>query len=127
MKQIPNMLAISETFPNFALSSWNGFLVPAATPRPIVSRLAGLVAAAARDPAIVAQLESLGITPNGTTPEEFAAQIAREQPLFDRGRRTETELGRHWGRARRSRDCGLLPSILYRGEGVPPCRDLGRT
>ena len=39
--------------------------------------------AAARDPAIVAQLETLGITPKGTTPEEFAAQIAREQPLFD--------------------------------------------
>jgi tripartite-type tricarboxylate transporter receptor subunit TctC len=83
MKQIPNVPTISETFPNFALSSWNGFLAPAATPRPIVSKLATLVAAAARDPAIVAQLESLGITPNGTTPEEFAAQIAREQPLFD--------------------------------------------
>jgi tripartite-type tricarboxylate transporter receptor subunit TctC len=83
MKQIPIVPTISETFPNFALSSWNGFLVPAATPRPIISKLAGLVAAVARDPAIVAQLESLGITPNGTTPEEFAAQIAREQPLFD--------------------------------------------
>jgi len=83
MKQIPNVPTISETFPNFALSSWNGFLVPAATPRVIVSKVATLVAAAARDPAIVAQLESLGITPNGTTPEEFAAQIAREQPLFD--------------------------------------------
>jgi tripartite-type tricarboxylate transporter receptor subunit TctC len=83
MKQIPNVPTISETFPNFALSSWNGFLVPAATPRAIVGKLAGLVAAAARDPAIIAQLESLGITPNGTTPEEFAAQIAREQPLFD--------------------------------------------
>jgi tripartite-type tricarboxylate transporter receptor subunit TctC len=83
MKQIPNVPTISETFPNFALSSWNGFLVPAATPRPIVSKLAGLIAAAAKDAAIVAQLENLGITPNGTTPEEFAAQIAREQPLFD--------------------------------------------
>ena len=83
MKQIPNVPTISETFPNFALSSWNGFLAPAATPRPIVSKLATLVTAAARDPAIVAQLEGLGITPNGTTPEEFAAQIAREQPLFD--------------------------------------------
>ncbi len=83
MKQIPNVPTISETFPNFALSSWNGFLAPAATPRPIVSKLATLVAAAAHDPAIVAQLESLGITPNGTTPEEFAAQITREQPLFD--------------------------------------------
>ena len=83
MKQLPNVPTISETYPNFALSSWNGFLVPAATPRAIVDRLANLVAAAAREPAIIAQLDNLGITPNGTTPEEFAAQIAREQPQFD--------------------------------------------
>jgi hypothetical protein len=31
----------------------------------------------------VAQLTRLGIVPNGTTPEETAAQIAREQPQFD--------------------------------------------
>lgn len=83
MKQLPAVPTISETYPNFALSSWNGFLAPAATPRAIVDRLAGLVSAAARDPAIVAQLDNLGITPNGTTPEEFLAQIAREQPQFD--------------------------------------------
>ena len=39
--------------------------------------------AAARDPAIIAQLTKLGIEPNGTTPQEFVAQIAREQPQFD--------------------------------------------
>ncbi len=83
MKQLPNVPTISETYPNFALSSWNGFLAPAATPRAIVERLANLVAAAAREPTIVAQLDNLGITPNGTTPEEFLAQIAREQPQFD--------------------------------------------
>ena len=66
-----------------SLSSWNGFLVPARTPRTIVDKLAAEVIAATRDPAVVAQLEKLGIEPNGTTPEEFAAQIAREQPQFD--------------------------------------------
>jgi tripartite-type tricarboxylate transporter receptor subunit TctC len=83
MKQLPNVPTISETYPNFALSSWNGFLAPAATPRAIIDKLASLVVPATKDPAIVAQLDSLGITPNGTTPAEFAAQIAREQPLFD--------------------------------------------
>jgi len=29
------------------------------------------------------QLNALGIEANGTTPEEFAAQINREQPEFD--------------------------------------------
>ena len=76
-------VTISEVYPNFALSSWNGFLAPAKTPRVIVDKLARHLVAAARDPANVEQLAKLGITPNGTTPEEFAAQIAREQPQFD--------------------------------------------
>jgi hypothetical protein len=33
---------------------------------------------------VVSQLTKLGIEPNGTTPEEFAAQIVREQLQFDR-------------------------------------------
>ena len=74
---------MSETYPDFSLSSWNGFLVPARTPRVIVEKLAREVIAASRDRAVVSQLTKLGIEPNGTTPEEFAAQIVREQPQFD--------------------------------------------
>jgi tripartite-type tricarboxylate transporter receptor subunit TctC len=83
MKQLPDVPTVGETYPDFSLSSWNGFLVPARTPRTIVDKLAAEVIAATRDPAVVAQLEKLGIEPNGTTPEEFAAQISREQPQFD--------------------------------------------
>lgn len=83
MKQLPNVPTIGETFPEFSLASWNGFLVPARTPPEIVGKLARHVIAAARDPANVAQLTALGIEPNGTTPEEFRAQIDREQPQFD--------------------------------------------
>jgi tripartite-type tricarboxylate transporter receptor subunit TctC len=83
MQQLPDVPTISELFPNFALNSWNGFLAPGKTPAAIVEKLAKYVIAAARDPAIVAQLTKLGIEPNGTTPEEFVAQIAREQPQFD--------------------------------------------
>jgi tripartite-type tricarboxylate transporter receptor subunit TctC len=83
MKQLPDVPTVSETYPDFSLSSWNGFLVPARTPRVIVDKLAREVIAASRDPAVVSQLTKLGIEPNGTTPEEFAAQIVREQPQFD--------------------------------------------
>lgn len=83
MKQLPQVPTIGETYPDMSLASWNGFLAPARTPRPIIDRLARHVVAAARDPAVVAQLTALGIEPNGTTPEEHAAQIAREQPMFD--------------------------------------------
>ena len=56
---------------------------PATTPREIIDKLAQHVIAAAQDPTNVAQLTALGIEPNGTTPEEFRAQIDREQPQFD--------------------------------------------
>jgi tripartite-type tricarboxylate transporter receptor subunit TctC len=83
MRQLPQVPTVSETYPDFALSSWNGFLVPAKTPREIVDKLAAQVIAAAHDPTIIARLADLGIEANGTTPDAFAAQIAREQPQFD--------------------------------------------
>jgi tripartite-type tricarboxylate transporter receptor subunit TctC len=83
MAQLSAVPTISEVYANFALSSWNGFLAPARTPQAIIERLARLVIAATRDRSIIEQLDRLGITPNGTTPEEFAAQIKREQPQFD--------------------------------------------
>jgi tripartite-type tricarboxylate transporter receptor subunit TctC len=83
MEQLPDVPTISSTFADFSLASWNGFLAPAKTPREITDKLAQHVIAAARDPTNVAQLMALGIEPNGTTPEEFRAQIDREQPQFD--------------------------------------------
>ena len=83
LTQLPDVPTVSETYPNFSLNAWNGFLVRTGTPRPIIDRLAKEVIAAAKDPAIVAQLTKLGIEPNGTTPEETAAQIAGEQAQFD--------------------------------------------
>jgi tripartite-type tricarboxylate transporter receptor subunit TctC len=83
MRQLPQVPTIGETYPDFALSSWNGFLAPAKTPREIVDKLAAQVIAAAHDPTVIARLADLGIEANGTTPDAFAAQIAREQPQFD--------------------------------------------
>jgi tripartite-type tricarboxylate transporter receptor subunit TctC len=83
MQQLPDVPTISELFPNFSLNSWNGFLAPGRTSQAVVDKLAKYAIAAARDPANVAQLTKLGIEANGTTPQEFAAQIAREQPQFD--------------------------------------------
>ena len=83
MKQLPNVPTLGETYPSTSLESWNGFLVPTRTPPEIIDKLAKQVIAAAKDPATIAQLNALGIEANGTTPEEFAAQINREQPEFD--------------------------------------------
>lgn len=83
LKQLPNVPTVNETYPNFSINAWNGFLVRAGTPKPIIDKLAREAIAAAKDPAIAAQLTKLGIEPNGTGPEEMAAQIAREQAQFN--------------------------------------------
>lgn len=79
LKQMASVPIIKGT----AIPTWNGFLAPAKTPKEIVDKLARAVIAATRDPGVVAQLQKLGIEPNGTTPEEFAEWIRRDQPQFD--------------------------------------------
>src|SRR5262249_40140262 len=81
--QLPDLPLISDDYPDLTLASWNGFLAPAKTPRPIVERLSELIAEAAQDRAIVESLHKLGIEPKGTTSAEFVQTIRREQPLFD--------------------------------------------
>jgi tripartite-type tricarboxylate transporter receptor subunit TctC len=83
MKQLPNVPTIGETYPNTATPSWNGVMAPARTPKPILDKVAAQVIAAAKDPAIVEKLARLGLEPDGNTPDEFMAQIKREQPQFD--------------------------------------------
>jgi tripartite-type tricarboxylate transporter receptor subunit TctC len=83
LKQLPDVPTIGEFYPDSVLNSWNGFFLPAKTPKAIVDKLAKSIAAAAQDPEVVAHLTKLGIEPTGNSPEEFAALIKRQQPLFD--------------------------------------------
>jgi tripartite-type tricarboxylate transporter receptor subunit TctC len=85
MKQLPDIPTIGETYPRLAMPSWNGVMAPAKTPRPVVDKIADQVIAAAKDPDVADKLYKLGLEPNGTSPEAFAAQIEREQPQFDDG------------------------------------------
>jgi len=82
LAQHPDMPTIAETYPGFRMTSWNGFLAPAGTPQPIIDRLASDTAAAARDPMIAERLMSLGIVPDGGTPDEMAAIIRSEKMFY---------------------------------------------
>ena len=79
LRQLPQVPVIKD----IAVPTWNGFFAPARTPKPIIDKLASGAIAATRDPAIVANLLKLGIEPNGTTPEEFADWIKRDQAQFN--------------------------------------------
>jgi tripartite-type tricarboxylate transporter receptor subunit TctC len=77
--QLPN----TPTIPQYEIPTWNGFFVPAKTPKPVIDKLAKNVIAAARDPEVIASLRKSGIEPIGNTPEEFAEGIKRDQVRFD--------------------------------------------
>jgi tripartite-type tricarboxylate transporter receptor subunit TctC len=57
---------------------WNGMLVPAKTPRPIVDRLYSEVGKALALPAVQEKLSAQGVEPMPLSPREFDAMIAKE-------------------------------------------------
>jgi len=59
-------------------AAWFAFLAPRGTPRPIVDKLHGEIAAAMADPAVRARFAEFGAEPMATTPEELARFIAGE-------------------------------------------------
>jgi tripartite-type tricarboxylate transporter receptor subunit TctC len=76
---LPELPTIAEAgFPGFESLAWNGVLVPAGTPRPIVTRLNGEIDAILRDPAVKTKLNAQGFALIGGTPEDFARLIMSE-------------------------------------------------
>ena len=81
--QIPDVPTIAESgFPGFKAATWNGLLAPAGTPRDIVERIAAEVAHSLKDPKISERFVSFGADPVSSSPEEFAAMIAADIPLW---------------------------------------------
>ena len=58
--------------------NWWGMVAPKGTPPAIVQRLSRGIAKALADPAIRKKYEDLGLTPVGSTPEEFAADLPEQ-------------------------------------------------
>jgi len=80
--QLPELPAIAELYPGFNIVTWNGMLAPAGTPKEIIDGLAQEMIKTTRDPAVVEQLNKIGIDPLGNTPAEFAEVIRNEAPLW---------------------------------------------
>jgi len=76
---LPDLPTIAESgYPDFVALAWNGILVPAGTPKAIVTRLNSEINAILKDPDVVKKLNAAGFDLAGGTPEEFAATIAGE-------------------------------------------------
>jgi tripartite-type tricarboxylate transporter receptor subunit TctC len=76
----PALPTISEQgFAGFQMGDWLGLLAPAATPAPMIARLAAAAKEALEQPALAPRLEALGLTPAADGPEAFARFLAAER------------------------------------------------
>jgi tripartite-type tricarboxylate transporter receptor subunit TctC len=70
--------AIAETYPGFEVNSWYGMMAPAKTPANIVNLLQKEIAKILQVPEIIQTLQAVGLSVEGTTPEQYAEQIKRD-------------------------------------------------
>ena len=76
---LPDIPTIAEAgYPGFEALAWNGVLVAARTPAPIVRRLNTEIEAILRNPAVRNALNAQGFDLIGGTPEDFAKLIRSE-------------------------------------------------
>lgn len=76
MPELPTLQ--EQGVPDFDVSSWYGFAAPAATPRPIVDRLAAVVLEAMAEPGIAARFREVGAEPWPLGTEGYRAFMREE-------------------------------------------------
>lgn len=83
----PGVPTVSESglreLQDFEAIAWNGVLVAAGTPRPIVDRINGAINTAMADPQVRERLKAAGLDAAGGTPEQFAKLIADESAKWE--------------------------------------------
>jgi tripartite-type tricarboxylate transporter receptor subunit TctC len=65
-------------YPNSDYTFWNGMLVPAKTPRPIIDKLHAEVQKVLKLPAVIDKFKPQGVEPLPVSPREFDAMIKKE-------------------------------------------------
>jgi tripartite-type tricarboxylate transporter receptor subunit TctC len=76
---MPDLPTVAEMgLPGYEGILWIGMMAPAATPKPVIEKLATAVQNAVRSPALAERLKRDGVEPAGGTPQAFAALIAKE-------------------------------------------------
>ena len=62
----------------FDAPAWNGVLVPARTPRPVIAQLHAEIVKDLKLPDVLERITALGFEPVGSTPEEFGVFLKAE-------------------------------------------------
>lgn len=76
---LPDVPTLNELgYADIGMSSWWGFVAPAATPRPVVDRLNAVIAQILSEPDVRATFAKWGIEPSPGSPDAFGQLIADE-------------------------------------------------
>lgn len=77
--QLPDVPTVAETVaPGFGMGAWQGVVVPAGTPAPVIDQLNAEIRRALQSPEMQKQLKAQGAQALGSTPQEYAAYIKSE-------------------------------------------------
>jgi tripartite-type tricarboxylate transporter receptor subunit TctC len=76
---LPKVAAIAETVPGFETIVWYGFLAPAKTPKPILTKLHSEIAAALKLPDVVQRFKLEGADIVANRPDEFDRFLQNER------------------------------------------------
>jgi len=82
MKQLPDTPTVSEFLPNFEMTAWQGTLAPVKTPKAIIDLVSNAIQELSKDPKVIETLGSYGVDALTTTPEQMAAMIKGELPIY---------------------------------------------
>jgi tripartite-type tricarboxylate transporter receptor subunit TctC len=85
LHSIPDVPTVAEQgYPGFETSQWYGLNAPAKTPEPVIRRLAQAAAKAAKSPLVAERFRPDDAEPVGSTPQEYAAYIKKEQERWSK-------------------------------------------
>ena len=122
---LPDLPTIAESgYPGFEALAWNGVIVPAATPKPVIDRINAEVNAILKQPDVVEKMNGVGFDLIGGTPEDFGDAAsgarrrrwtpvvtqARHQGRLRRCRAAHSDLGRRRSASRGSGESSLARS-----------------
>jgi tripartite-type tricarboxylate transporter receptor subunit TctC len=80
----PELVPMAQAIPGYSFGIWWGMLAPAGTPAAVVQRLNSEINKIVEGPEMKAFLLREGAEPAGLTPAQFAAQIQREIPYWQK-------------------------------------------
>ena len=82
-RELPDVPTMAEAgVSDVVVGLWSGFFVPAATPKPVIDKLARELREVIANTPVRDQLVGMGVNPSGNTPEEFRHLIAEEIKLW---------------------------------------------